>query len=104
MNKDYVTRNELNQKMRNFNNYARGYNNFRDNYFNTEEDFLDWVKNSAPSGAYLKYVNIYGSVFACIIQKASSSYSSVLRFNYNGWYIQINRLVVGEWTGWGTID
>lgn len=77
----------------------RGYA-FRDRHdFDNEEQFLDWVKNTAPVGCYTKYVQLGGSLFGMLIQKVSSSYAAVFRFAYAHGNLFLNRLVAGNWTG-----
>ena len=77
----------------------RGYGVYHDNYFDNENVFLDWVKNTAPTGAYPIYTNINGGINGMLIMKASSSYGAILRYGYNG--MSLNRLVAGSWLGWG---
>ena len=81
----------------------RGYA-FRDRYdFDDGDKFLEWVKNEAPVGAYQKYVQLGGSLYCFIIQKASSSYAAVVRFSYGHGTIGLNRLNAGVWGGFREI-
>ena len=78
---------------------VRGYA-FKDRYdFDSEEQFLDWVKNTAPQGCYTKFMQLGGSLFGVLIQKVSSSYAAVFRFSYGHGNLFLNRLVAGNWQG-----
>ena len=75
----------------------RGVDNFIERYFDSETQFLDWVKNSAPIGSYVKLVQISGTFYTYIISKATSQYGAVIRFGYGSEQVVIIRLIAGSW-------
>lgn len=86
------------------NKNMRGMDNFVDNTFAIHDDILTWIKNSAPQGTFVKYVNVSGVVWAYWILKASRSYASAIRFNYDDTKIQKSICNAGEWSGWVDIS
>lgn len=86
------------------NQYARGKDNFVDDAFTSVDNVLTWIKNSAPQGAFTKYINVNGDVWCYLILKASSSYATVVAFNYGDQTIRKITCNAGEWQGWVTIS
>lgn len=72
-------------------------------YFDSTDLLLAEIKNNLAAGVYISRIQISGTFYACIIDKTSSQYASVLRFGYNGNVISMNRLVAGTWTGFNNI-
>lgn len=86
------------------NESRRGLINYND-ISTTVEEFLDWVKNSAPTGLYNRYKDFSGSLVGFIIFKVSSSYASVIKLVYfQDAAIQVNILNAASWSGWKTIQ
>ena len=83
--------------------YCRGINTYRSMLFTNDEEILEWIKNTAPNGSYTKYCQIGGGFFTFVIQKTTSSYASVLRFNYDNKHIKIKNLYAGTWDSEWTV-
>lgn len=67
--------------------------------FATLDLFLAWVKDTADIGSYTIQFNIDGNVYSGLIQKAGSSYASVIKFNYYS-NVEQNMCQDGVWQGW----
>ena len=61
---------------------VKGMNLFRDQWFSDFDAFCTWLKDSAPSGCYFMYLNLNGSIYGALVQKANYLYGSVVYFNY----------------------
>ena len=86
------------------NKYARGKDNFVAEAFTSVDNVLTWIKNSAPQGAFTKYINVNGDVWCYLILKASCSYATVVAFNYGDQTIRKITCNAGVWQDWVIIS
>lgn len=61
------------------------------------DDLKSWAINTARAGAYIVHVNQSGSFSCAIVQKASTSYLSFIRFGY-GITAKQYKYTNGTWT------
>ena len=77
---------------------VKGLNLFRDQWFENFEAFCSWLKDEAPSGCYSMYLNLNGTIYGALVQKANQLYGSVIYFNYGSQStIAFRRYYEGNW-------